>query len=220
MTERVGLCQTYATMELRALWFFFLKERRLLVLGAVLFFVLGFLVAVRLPPVYKTALDLYVKRQTQPPSDKFYSFDGYYSQQAAERYTQTVVGFLRSREVLREAAEVVRQPTDPQALETLARAVRVKEAAPQLVSLSVRSTGRALVKDLSLALAQVAADKLQALNKTGDASLSLELLTTTPLTEVERFSPWWGGFAGAVLGLLLLIVFVSLREYLHGGGRN
>jgi uncharacterized protein involved in exopolysaccharide biosynthesis len=206
-------------MELRALWVLFLREWPLLSLSTVFFFVLGFGVVAGRPPVYRTVLDLYVKRQTQPPSDKFYSFDGYYSQQAAERYTQTVVGFLRSREVWREAAATLGQPTDTTSLRKLERVIKVKEAAPQLVSLSVSGPEKDLVANLSLALARVAMLRLQALNQTGDTALSLELVTTTPLVEKERLSPGWGGSAAVVLGWLLLILFFSLREYLHDSPR-
>lgn len=205
-------------MELKEVLRVFGRAGRLFFVSSTLLAGAGFFIFTYLPTNYRVTLDLYVKRQTQAPSDQFYSFDGFYSQQAAERYTQTVVGFLKSREILKEALSAIQRPYDQEVLKKLERSVKVKEAAPQLVVLTVGGTEAAFVKSLSLALAGVATEKLRTLNKTGDAALSIDLLTTAPFLEVETPSPWLGGFIGALLGLFLALFFVSLREYLlHDG---
>lgn len=202
-------------MELKQIGRVFFKAWQPLGVFSAAAFLLGLAITAQIPPIYRATLDLYVKRQTPPPSERFYSFDGFYSQQAAERYTPTVIGFLRNRDILRLAAEKIKQPTDQFSLKKLSQTVKVKEAAPQLATLTVASLRADLAKDLSLALAEAAVQRLKFLNETGDAALAIDLVTATPLVEVEKPSLWLGGLVGFILGASLILLGLSLREYLH-----
>ena len=112
----------------------------LLLLSLVISLAAG-LAATRLPPSFEATQSIFVRREIQSPSESFYSYDGYYSQQAAERFTDTVVGFLKNKETVRKAAKNSGFGASTEEASRLASALRIKRVAPQLVTVSF-SAGR------------------------------------------------------------------------------
>lgn len=174
---------------------------------------LGFLVSKNLPTTYTASLTVYVKRQATEPSIDYYTFDGYYSQQAAEKFTETVVGFLKSKDILLASAKLADLPTDQESLEQLESSIKIKQVAPQLVNLEVIKGDAEAAKKFCTALAQATTERINLLNQTGDKSISVDLLNTEPLVEKNEPKVLLNTVVGSLVGLLLALLYVFLKSY-------
>lgn len=175
---------------------------------------LAFLVSEKLPTTHTASLTLYVKRQAAAePSADYYTFDGYYSQQAAEKFTETVVGFLKSKDILLTAAKLADLPTDQKSLERLEGSIKVRQEAPQLVSLKVDQEDGAVAKVFCSSLAQATTERINLLNQTGDRALSVDLLNPEPLVEKNEPKVVLNTVVGLLSGLGLWLMYVFLKEY-------
>jgi len=173
----------------------------------------AFFFSQNLPPTYTTSLTLYVKRQPTEPSDKYYTFDGYYSQQAAEKFTETVIGFLKSKDILLASAKLADLPTDQKSLEQLSSSIKIRQVAPQLVSLKVTQKDGGIAKKFCTALAQATTERINLLNQTGDKAISVDLLNPEPLVEKNEPKVVLNSLVGVLCGLLAGLTYAFAREY-------
>lgn len=202
-------------MELREFIEILGKYRRLLLLGTLFFGFLGLGVSFLLPEKEKAILTLYVRRSAQAPSSGFYTYDGYYSQQAAEKYTDTVVGFLESLGILKQAAELVGLSTDQRTLKGLRKSVEIAKVAPQLVDIRATRKLPGEAKNLAQALADSTKERTEALNKAGDEALALDLVTSEPIVEVKKPMIVLNTVVGVLGGFLLSVLCAMFWEYLR-----
>ncbi len=200
-------------MELREYSTIFKKNLPLLVILSVVLGGLGFLVSKNLPTTHTGSLTVYVKRQATEASTDYYTFDGYYSQQAAEKFTETVVGFLKSKDILLASAKLADLPTDQGSLEQLESSIKIKQVAPQLVNLEVTKKEAEAAKKFCTALAQATTERINLLNQTGDKSISVDLLNTEPLIEKNGPKVLLNTLVGSLVGLLLALLYVFLKKY-------
>ena len=207
-------------MELRELFEVLGKYRRLIAFVTLAFGLGAFVVSLQLPPKYEATLTLYVKRAAEPPSAEFYTYDGYYSQQAAERYTDTVVGLLERAGALEEVLSLLGLPTDQGSLRKARRSVEIERVAPQLVEIQVTRSARGgsgeEAGDIASSLAAGVASKVQGLNKTGDGALSVELLNNEPVIEKREPLVALNTVIGVLVGFLVSTPAGLFWEYLKG----
>ena len=174
---------------------------------------LGFFVSSKLPPTYTASLTLYVKRQATEAREDYYTFDGYYSQQAAEKFTETAVGFLKSKYILLASAKLADLSTDQESLEQLESSIQIKQVAPQLVSLEVNKEEAEAAKTSCTALAQATTERINLLNQTGDKAISVDLLNPEPLVEKNAPKVILNSLVGILTGILLASLYIFLKEY-------
>jgi capsular polysaccharide biosynthesis protein len=205
-------------MELQEYVSLFKKNLRLVILLPIVFGAVAFLVSLQLEPTYTASLTIYVKRQASEPTGDFYTFDGYYSQQAAEKFTETVVGFLESKDILLASAKLAGLPTDQESLGRLEGSIKVRQEAPQLVSLKVTQKDGAGAKKFAVALAQAATERINLLNQTGDKAISVDLLNSEPLVSKNAVPVVVNTLAGVLAGALAAYLYVLLKEYFADAG--
>jgi len=200
-------------MELQEYLKIIKKSLPLLAVLATIFGGLAFLVSQNLPPTYSASLTIFVKRQATEASPDYYTFDGYYSQQAAEKFTETVVGFLKSKDILLASAKLADLPTDQKTLEQLEGSIKIKQVAPQLVWLKVEQNDGWAAKKFCTALAQATTERINLLNQTGDKAISVDLLNPEPLVEKNEPKVVLNTVVGILVGVLLALLFTFLKEY-------
>lgn len=200
-------------MELREYVKVVRKSLPLLVVLAAGFGGLAFFVSQQLPPMYTASLTFYVKRQATEASADYYTFDGYYSQQAAEKFTETVVGFLKSKDILLASARLADLPTDQESLQQLESSIKIKQVAPQLVSLKVEEGSSEEAKKFCTTLAQATTERINLLNQTGDKAISVDLLNSEPLVEKSEPKVVLNSLVGILVGALLSFLYIFLKEY-------
>lgn len=211
-------CYPKDEMELREYFQITKKNLPLLVILSAFCGGLAFFVSQKLPETHTASLTVYVKRQATEPSTDYYTFDGYYSQQAAEKFTETVVGFLKSKDILLTSAKLAGFPTDQESLKQLEDSIKIRQEAPQLVSLKVTQTDAATAKRFCAALAQATTERINLLNQTGDKSISVDLLNPEPLLVKNAPHPILNTLVGLLSGALLGFLYVFLKEYFAEAG--
>lgn len=196
---------------LKTMWHYRIK----IAVFSVVLSVLGLFISLNNPSLYRATIEIYVKRQTSP-SDKFYSYDGYYSQQAAERYAQTVRGFIRSKEIVREVLSRLGESQTQESLQRVVRSIKVIEVAPQLLSVSVTASSGERAASLVSTIASTVPERLNKLNADGDPALSVSVTTEAPFIENVSLNKIFFPLIGFLLGAFIGILFVSFRVYLTG----
>lgn len=183
-------------MEIIYLFNLIKKHRWLIAVTLILFLGLGVFFYLRQEEKYEATLLFYVKRKIEPVSSEYYSYDGYYASQVAKEYSDTVVGFFQSVEVLKRAGEISHYiPTDVEDLNDLSQKIRVTKEAPQLIKASIVLDSSQKASEVIKAVGQAGIERVLLLNQTGDPYLSVDVVDSEPL--VFKKTTVWYIFVGS-----------------------
>lgn len=165
------------------------------------------------PKGWQASTTLYVHRVNPSNLSSVYDYDGYYAQQAAQQYTDTVVGLLKTQDLASWAAQIASDSADPA---TILNGVQVKKVAPQLVSLTVTRSTQNEARDELIALAQATAERSAALNDQYGRTYKVEMVTGQPLLSESSanlsFNALLGLLGGGAIGLGLALALEYLRR--------
>ncbi len=195
-----------------------LKNRGLAVLiFALVGLVAGIFYTREFPVSYEASQTVFVKRQTSGPSTQFYAYDGYYSAQAAERFADSLVGLLKSPEVLRLL--LIRDETlttsSKSSVAKMVSGVRVRRLSPQLISFSFRGPGlensQTVVQDIAQGLSQLSLD----LSRGGDEGLALHFIDSRPQVITRFQNVYINSLLGALIGIFGFLIVLLFWNYRH-----
>lgn len=138
---------------------------------------------------YEASLLFYVKRKVEDSNGKYYTYDGYYASQVGKEYSDTVIGFLESIEVLKRAGEITTYiPQEVGALQSLSHKITVSKEAPQILKVSVTTEQGDKSKEIVKAVGQAGIERIRLLNQTGDPNLSVDVIDSEPLVFMKKIS--------------------------------
>lgn len=194
----------------------FLKKYILFILTLCLFGgAVSLLFYSKTPTAYEAVQTIFVKRQASGESKSFYTYDGYYSAQAAERFTDSALGALKSRDYLKQIITSIEAPgTSAEVIEKEAREVRIKRLSPQLISLSYSNSDQQKASELIESLAQSFSNNLLDLNRGGDEGISISFLSLHPIVTVHKTNLFLFGVIGLFLGAFSSLFISAFHFYL------
>jgi len=164
------------------------------------------------PEKYTASMLFYVQRQTKE-SDRYYNYDGYYASQVGKEYTDTVVGFFKSLDVIKRAREITDYlPADLNELQGFVSKIEVKKEAPQLIRVQVETKDRVEAEEIVKALGQATIERIRLLNQTGDPYLSVDIVDTEPLVLENTISLTLLLSLSFVLGFIASLALIFLLE--------
>ena len=188
---------------------------KVLVLTAVLGGVLGFASFKYLPQKYTASGSLLVSRKAQSSGVGAFSYEGYYAQQTARGYAETLIGFLESTDARKKALERLGVAADEINLRQAKRHVRAKKSAPQVVTLEVRRYDAYKAEDYWEALvAEVMEISTDFNNRFGDPLISVNLVDGSPVVYAAYRNVYINTLVGVGLGLTFGLFAVFTKEYL------
>lgn len=200
--------------ELRELVKILKKYRYFLIAPTLLGLVLSLAWTAFTPEYYRANATLYVYRTQESLSDQFYTYEGYYSQQASKEYTDVVIGLLKSPDLARLALE--KADSDNSNPDYLLKSLKVKKTAPQLISLTVTKSTAEEARELLVSLAKAVSERAQSLNKEGNRGVIVSLVKEDPLilklNKDFGLNITIGSFAGLILGLTLTFTISYLKK--------
>lgn len=174
-----------------------------LILGLVLYY---------LPAKYISSGSFYVGREIDR-SDEFFSYEGYYAQQTAVTYTNSVISLAESLDIKKAVLDEMGIPYNNESVRTLGRALKIKKSGPQTINIvakhSNRDTSETMFKSISKALIETSEN----LNREGDSSLFIRQVSTEPLVKETYKSFYIYSLAGILSGLIVGLFYLCLREY-------
>ena len=168
-------------MELKELIEVFTKNKKLIIKIAIGFGLLG-LLFYAVPKPYKAVGTFYVTRGIDLDNKLDFTYEGFYAQQAGTNYAETLTGLMESVDIRREVLDVLKLPVTESALRELARSIKTKKTAPQLVTLTVKADSNQGAKRLWLAVADATEHSSRQLNSaSGDGLLQVARVSPLPV---------------------------------------
>jgi capsular polysaccharide biosynthesis protein len=199
-------------MELKQLLNKITAEKKLLSLIVLLGLFFGILYAY-LPAKHIASGSFYIKRMAEGSSN-FFTYEGYYAQQSAVAYTNTVMGLFESTDLQSKALAAIRIKVDEYSLRKYGRDIKVKKAGPQLVTLTVKGNTEETAVNLWKSMATNTIETAAQINVQGDPRLSISQITTEPVLRKE-YKPWYLCIPlGLLGGLATGITWVAAKYYL------
>ena len=177
-------------MEFWQILRFYRRYGLVLIVSSLLTALLFGILSSKLAASFGVSQSIFVRRETQPGSGNYYSYDGYYSQQAAERFTDTVVAFLKNKDIINQAATESGLARSPEEVGWVMGSFRVKRAAPQLITVSIEGSQRETVVRFVEMMTKKVTLLSVSLNAQGDKSIVLNNLESSPFVEEKRLVPW------------------------------
>ena len=206
-------------MELKDLIKLLNKHFKTALVCALVIGVVSFVCASLIKPRYKASTTLFVTRSVEK-SSSYFTYEGFYSIQTAEKFTDTVVGLLKSVDVKRLALESVGLSFDPKSLARLEKGLLVKKASGQLVTVSITDKSESYAKNLLLELSKETVRSAQEINRNGDTNISVSFVSggggeesvIVVKKDLNAYVVGAGFFALSFFGVLFLFAFRSLAD--------
>lgn len=172
--------------------------------------------ATKIKPSFEATVSVFIRREASVPSPDFYNYDGYYSQQAAERFADTVIGVFRSKDIIYRAGLASGLSASQTNVNDIAGNLKIKRIGPQLITIGFSDAQEDRAVALAKNLTEESMKKLESLNEKGDRYLSLSTLEIKPFVEKKELNPKVAGLVGFTLASFLGSVFLSVLEFSRG----
>ncbi len=166
------------------------------------------------PQKFSAAGTFYVERSVENGAGRFFTYEGYYNQQTAIAYSNTVLGLLESDDVRTLALKKLGIDITEQSLRRFNRQIKTTKTANQLITLSVTATNPKKAESAFKALAQSTVDTSDKLSQTSDPFLHVALVNNQPVVQETFRNVWVNLSIGMLLGFLLSVLFLSFKSYL------
>lgn len=192
-----------------------LKKYRIFVaVAALVGIILGYAYFL-IPHTYTASGSFYINRavQIQKENNGYFTYEGYYSQQTALSYTNTVVALLESYDVRSESLKNLNIQVNEASLRKYGRLIKVKKMGPQLVTLTTKQKTANEAEDLWKSVSKTLVEKTSNINERGDSNLNISAVIENPVIK-ESYKPLFVCvLTGAFLATFFAVIFVSIKEY-------
>lgn len=198
-------------MEIKAILKLIKKHSILVLVLALIGLIVGIGVFF-IPAKYLAIGSFYINRE--PDNNVgFFTYEGYYSQQAALTYTNTVSALLESVDVQSRSLERLGIEINEQSLRYYGKNIKVKKSGPQLITLTVKGNNPEQAKNLWQAVSKELLITADSINTRGDTKLKIAVVSEEPVIKSTYKNVWVNVAAGMLSGIMLGIWFATLKEY-------
>jgi len=166
-----------------------------------------------MPEKYISSGSIYVRREIINSTD-FFTYEGYYAQQTAVGYTNSISNLIESPDVQKMLLEKSGEEINTIKLINLQRKIRVKKTGPQIILLEIKEKTPKEAENKWINLANIVISKSEEINRQGDGNLSVVTLSDKPLIRENYKNPYIFSLVGLLIGLTLGIILISFKEYL------
>ncbi len=198
-------------MEIRDILKKLRKHKRLIVLFVIIGFFFGCILNF-VPPTYTSSGSLYIKRSINQETE-YFTYEGYYGQQTALSYTNSVVALLESPDVKREVLKLMNLSTDERNIRKLSKMIRAKKIGPQVILVTVKSKNYDTSKEVWDKTVNSLVEVASKVNRNGDKNLGISLVSEQPIVKESFRSLYLFGTAGSLMFFTFSLFYISLKEY-------
>lgn len=202
-------------MEVKEIFKFFNKYKFSILLYAIIGAILGVIIYMFAPTSYIATGSVFVGRNIQPSSQDFFTYEGYYSQQAALSYAESLMGLIRSNDIYSRVLNETNKEINAYNLLRLNKKVRVKKAGPQIITITVKENASKDAVTTWKSLTKNTIEATKTLNENVDNSLTVNLISQEPIVMKVYTSILLNTAAGILLGLFSSVTIFSFKEYLQ-----
>jgi len=166
-----------------------------------------------LPPKYISSGSFYVKRSISSERS-FFTYEGYYGQQTALSYTNSVMALAESIDLKKVVIEKLGMEVDEESLRRISKMIKVRKTGPQVISITVKANSINMAEDMWNKLSETLLDTTYEINKGGDSNLMVVKVSDKPVIKQSYRSMLLFGFCGLLISSTLYLLFVCIKEYL------
>lgn len=201
-------------MELKEIIKFYRKNLKFVVISSLLLACLGVLAYFYLPLKYQAAGSVFVKRVVYPYSEDHFTYEGYYGQQAAVSYTDSVIGLIKSVDVQSKALTKLGMKISEESLRQLDKKTRISKSGPQIVTIFIKDKQPLRAGEVWQALVDSTIETANQLKSGGDPYMNVSKVSTEPIVKEGYKSLPIYCLAGLVLGFFFSTFFLAVKTYL------
>lgn len=166
-----------------------------------------------LPAKYISTGSFFITRNIEN-STSYFTYEGFYSQQTAQSYTNTVLALLESQDILNNSLQDLHINTDEYNLRKYSKYIDAKKAGPQIITLTVKGKSEQNSTELWFALAKNLSSKFSEISSKGDNKIALVQVYDKPVVKQEyKFLPL-NIVSGFLTGILASYLIMAAKEYL------
>jgi len=191
-----------------------LKENAKLFVFAVVLIVVGSFIYFALKPIsYGVSLALNITRSgVQQTTD--YRYDDFYRLQADEKFSETVVQWLKNPRTAMDIYAKAGIDSDKMSLRQLAKIFVVEKLSAQIVSVSFSATSENSAKKIAEAVSEVVAINTESMNKNQNEDTWFAVVAQNPVIVRDEISPFIIFLASLAVGIFVGFWLVMLKHYL------
>ncbi|MFC1722241.1 hypothetical protein ACFL0C_01185 [Patescibacteria group bacterium] len=200
-------------MELKELIKFIIIRIKLIFLTGVVFGLAGGILNYFLPTKHYATGTLFIRRTIYPYAEDHFTYEGYYSQQAAMFYTNSIIGLIESEDIRSQALTSMNIEVNEKNLRIYDKKIRTAKNGPQLVTLITKEKTSEDAENLWKAMADSTINTMNTINQRGDPFMSIAKVTEKPVLKESFRDPSVFIFVGFSFGTLFSIFYLSFINY-------
>lgn len=189
------------------------KRKALIVTLIILIVVGGILFSVLIPEAYLTSVSLAVSREGRQDTQD-YKYDGYYSLQASELFSETVVSWFLSPEVVTDIFEKAEIDPETENLRELSHIFDAEKLAAQNVLVKFKTSNKDDAEKLSRAMQEVVTERTKILNSASGEDAKFTVIVKDPITVSGSPEMWLIAIISLVVGVVMSIGIAFLVDYI------
>lgn len=188
------------------------KKRKKIVFIVIVGFLLGVIFSFY-PKKFISSGSIYVKRLTNI-NREYFTYEGYYAQQTAQAYTNSVVALLESPDMKKKLLQLMGIPENERNLRMIGHEISIKKTGPQIILVSVKDKNY----DTSVGVWDKTVNSLieisNNINKGGDENLGISLVSERPSTKESYRSLLLFGVVGSLVSFIFSLSLICIKEYI------
>ncbi len=165
-----------------------------------------------LPKNFTGIGSFYVTRRSENSTLQYFNYEGYYSQQAALSYTNTIVALLESYDIRNKSMQKLGIPTTEESLRKYGKLIKVKKVGPQIITLTIKESTKETAQKLWNTVANTLIEESKKMNAEGDTNLSIAKISENIVIKKSYDSVALDLLLGALGGLLASSFVVIFKE--------
>lgn len=202
-------------MELKEIYAFLSRHRKKLLGITLLFILISCVLYFLLPPKYVASGSLFVGRKLSPQLGSNFTYEGYYGQQAAIMYTNSVIGLMESQDVGVLTLKQLNQEVNETNLKKLARKIITKKTGPQFFTLEIKDSTAQNAQNIWEAVSKNTLELADKINADSDPFINITLVSEIPLVRPTYKNLAVYVLFAATIGFVVSTFYLALKEYLR-----
>ncbi len=200
-------------MELKEIIKFFKDGWKIVLASTIIAGLLGVAVYFLLPAKYYATGSLFVRRSIYPYSENHFTYEGYYGQQAAMSYANSVIALIESEDIRAIALQNLKVEVNETTLRKYDKKIRTVKAGPQLVGLVVKEKSEEDAKNLWNAMADSTIGIMNGISRQNDPFVGVLKISSEPIVKESYRNLVLDILVGAGLGLLISTGLLVTKNY-------
>jgi len=200
-------------MELKEIISFGKKNIKVLLASMVFMGTIGVLAYYFLPLKHYATGSLFIRRSIYPYSENHFTYEGYYGQQAAMFYANSVIGLIESEDIRAQVLNTLEVPVNEKTLRKYERKVRTIKSGPQLIGLVVKEESPQKAEELWQAVADSTINTMNNISRVNDPFVGVIKVSENPVVREGYRDLAVYVLVGIGLGLILPVSYLALFNY-------